>query len=318
MANRAFGSMGQKGVCMATDKKKKQPRRSMKDGPWSRVSQEINQGWELRKGFIEKIERKIEAKVIVYFTSFGDEAAMITDEDAEMIENVLSAEHDGGKVVLILNSLGGLALAAERIVNVCRAYSGNQFEVIVPHMAKSAATLICFGCSCIWMSPTAELGPVDPQIKYVDDSGEKQWISAEEYVTSYEKLVEDATSGKAKRIEALVQQLARYDARHIEKLRSAQFLSGKISIKLLKNGMMSRCSEATIEKRIKSFLIHEHTASHGRMITMAEAKKCGLRIKEIELRSDLWEWIWELYVRGNFRVSRARKLIESNTTSLSA
>jgi hypothetical protein len=44
----------------------------------------------------------------------------------------------------------------------------HQFEVIVPHMAKSAATLICFGASCIHMGPTAELGPVDPQVKYIN------------------------------------------------------------------------------------------------------------------------------------------------------
>lgn len=94
----------------------------MADSPWVQVSQETNQGWPLRKGLIEKIEKRLRGKAIVYFTSFYEEDAMIADRDAEMIENVLSVEHREGKVYLILNSAGGSALAAERIVNVCRAY----------------------------------------------------------------------------------------------------------------------------------------------------------------------------------------------------
>lgn len=287
------------------------------DSPWVRVSQEVIQGWELRKGLIEKIEEKLSAKIIVYFTSFNKEEAMILDNDAEMIENILSVEHSGGKVALILNSAGGSGMAAERIVNVCRAYSGGQFEVIVPHAAKSAATLICFGCSCIRMSPTAELGPVDPQVKYINDAGKEVWISAEEYVSSYQELMQTAISGKAKRIEALVQQLTRYDARYIEQLKSAQALSENISIKLLRSGMMSQFTRATIKKKIQDFLIHKQTASHGRMITTAEARNCGLKIEEIELRSDLWNWVWELYIRASWPVSTGTsKILESTTTAL--
>ncbi|MHC4792181.1 MAG: SDH family Clp fold serine proteinase [Planctomycetota bacterium] len=304
--------------------KKKTNRRKVKSAPpasvpspWERVNQEVHQTWELRKALIQKIESRMRAKVIVYFTSFMSEDAMISDQDAEMIEHILSAEHKGGKVVLILSSAGGSGLAAERIVNVCRAYSDGQFEVIVPHSAKSAATLICFGAFRIRMSATAELGPVDPQLKYVNDAGEKVWISAEEYVRSYDQLMDMAVSGKAKRLETLLQQLVRYDARHIEQLRSAQALSESISVKLLRSGMMSHLSEVKIKERIAPFLIQEQTISHGRMITIDEANKCGLRIREIKLRSRLWQQIWELYVRASFVVStRSLKILESNSTSL--
>jgi len=288
-----------------------------KNSPWARVSQEVVQGWELRRELIEKVEQQLDAKVIVYFTAFNKEDAMISDNDAEMIENILSVEHSGGKVVLILNSAGGSGLAAERIVNVCRAYSDNQFEVIVPHMAKSAATLICFGASCIHMSPTAELGPVDPQVKYINDLGQETWISAEEYVSSYQSLLDRAVSDEVSRVEAIVQQLTRYDSRHIEQLKSAQALSENISIKLLKHGMMLKDSEATIKKNIVNFLIHKKTASHGRMITLEEAKKCGLKVEEIPLRSNLWNWIWELFIRADWVVSvHSNKILESNETAL--
>ncbi|MHC4595692.1 MAG: SDH family Clp fold serine proteinase [Planctomycetota bacterium] len=285
----------------------------IKESAWSRVVEEVGQGWELRKELIGKIERRLRGTVIVYFSSFYDEDVMMSDMDAEMIEGILAVEHSGGKIILILNSAGGSGLAAERIVNVCRSYSAGRFEVIVPHMAKSAATLICFGASRIHMSATAELGPVDPQVKYRNDAtGEKEWISAQEYVRSYEQLMEKAVSGEAKRIETLVQQLARYDARYIEQLKSAQALSESISIKLLQSGMMSRFTEDTIRSKISPFLIQAKTKSHSRMINMAEAKQHGLRINEILLQSELWNWLWELYIRANWAVSaRSRKILES-------
>jgi len=168
------------------------------------------------------------------------------------------------------------------------------------------------------MSQTSELGPVDPQIKYTNDTGEKMWISAEEYVRSYESLMETATSGRAKRLESIVQQLVRYDARFIEQLKSAQALSRKISIKLLKAGMMARKSEQAIADAISAFLVQEQSMSHGRMINMAEAKNCGLRIREIPLRSDLWNWIWELYIRADWVVTmRCGKILESSVSALS-
>lgn len=141
--------------------------KSFTDSPFIRVQQETSQSPNLRRHLIQKIEDVCGAKILTFFTSFRSQDAQITDTDAEMFESILAAEHtSGGKIVLLINSPGGQGLAAERIVNVCRSYSNNQFEVLVPHMAKSAATMICFGASLIHMSPTAELGPVDPQVPY--------------------------------------------------------------------------------------------------------------------------------------------------------
>lgn len=150
------------------------------------------------------------------------------------------------------------------------------------------------------------------------ETGKPFPISAEEYVRSYEQLMDRATSGKAKRIEPILQELMHYDARYIEQLRSWQALAESISVKLLKSGMMAKYSEADIKKRIRAFLVQKQTRSHGRMITMAEAMKCGLNVSKIELRSELWNWIWELYVRADYVVSgRCSKIMESSASGLS-
>jgi hypothetical protein len=300
---------------------KKKRKRSFEDSAFVTVMKETHQHEGVRLALIKKLEDFLSAKVVSYFTSFGNKDAQINNRDAEMLESMLSSEPTDKKIVLFLSSPGGQGMAAERIVNVFRAYSKNRFEVMVPHMAKSAATMICFGSSLIHMSETAELGPVDPQVPYwsKDEDEEPDWISAEEYVRSYDKLVKAASDGKAKRLEPFIQQLARYDDRFIEKLRSAQKLSEDISIRLLKSSMMKTKSSAQIRKCIDVFLTQTRTSSHGRMINHEEAVECGLAVKLIDLHSHLWHTMWELYVRSEWCVNnRCAKLLETSNTSVSA
>ncbi len=287
--------------------------------PFVKLLKETHQHPSLRQAAIKAIGEHFNAFVITYFCSFNNPDALITDDDAEMIEGILSAEYDSGRLLLIINAPGGMALAAERIANVCREYSKSKFEVLVPHMAKSAATMIAFGASVIHMSPTAELGPVDPQVPYTTPDGRQIWISAAEYIRSYDGLMETGTRGDVKRLEPIVQQLSRYDDRYIEQLKSAQQLSEDISVKLLSSGMMKAFSEDDIRSKIRPFLVQEETASHGRMLAAKRTKMCGLNVELIDLKGELWDTIWELYVRSDWIVKRqSGKIIESAQSALSA
>lgn len=290
----------------------------LKKSPWIKLQNEVNQNSAIRQKLIKTLEGHFDATVVSYFASFVHADSMLADKDAEMLENVLLAEHlYGRKLVLIMNSPGGQAMAAERIVNICRAYSGGQFEVVVPHMAKSAATMVCFGASTIWMSSTAELGPVDPQVFY-DLDGSPRYISAAEYINSYNSLMTMASSANTGRIEPYLQQLMRFDSRFIQQLLSWQSLAENISIRLLQTGMMNGKSDVEIKDSIDVFLSHERLNAHGRMIGAKESLNVGLNVSEIALDSDLWEIIWELYVRSDFYVSTlsSAKIIESIHTSL--
>jgi len=81
------------------------------------------------------------------------------------------------------------AWAAERMIQVCRSYSGSDFEAIVPARAKSAATMVCLGSDRILMSPTSELGPVDPQVYNGAEPSQKTWVAAHHVITTYDKLL---------------------------------------------------------------------------------------------------------------------------------
>jgi ClpP class serine protease len=118
---------------------------------FTQLLSEINQSPAIRQNIIRSIEKELNKAVVTFFTSFKF-PVMIEDQDAIMLEEVLQNTDDLNKgLVLIINSPGGSGLAAERIINICRSYSNDKFEVIVPNMAKSAATMICLG-SKLWQN----------------------------------------------------------------------------------------------------------------------------------------------------------------------
>ena len=281
---------------------------------FNHIQEEIKQGHGTRMQLYVDLEKQLDGRhVVAFFTSFLWPVT-ISDGDPDMIEEALDSVPDDGKeIVLLINSPGGEGVAAERIVNVCRSYSaGNSFSVIVPRKAKSAATMICFGARKIGMSKTSELGPVDPQIVVSNDQGQPVSVhAAHEIIESYEDLMTKANKTKG-RVEPYLQQLARFDARDIRRIRSAQALSSSISIKCLKAGAMSSKSQADIEKKIKPFLDPAYTKMHSRPIYHDEAQRCGLPIELYGLKSPVWALVSALYLRLNhFCSSHASKVVET-------
>ncbi|MBZ4402472.1 hypothetical protein [Myxococcus sp. AS-1-15] len=72
------------------------------------------------------------------------------------------------KLWVILNSLGGSLDGAYHIARHLQR-TAQRVYVVIPRMAKSAATLITLGCHEVIMHPMAELGPIDTQIDIVRD-----------------------------------------------------------------------------------------------------------------------------------------------------
>jgi hypothetical protein len=289
---------------------------------FQKIVEERGQAHPLRKKLYKDLENRLGKPVVAFFTSFVYPVS-IEDSDANMLEEVLQRLDLSSGLVVLINSPGGSALAAERIINIFRNYSGTkEYETIVPDKAKSAATMICLGSSKIIMSPTSELGPVDPQKVEQEEGKSPRWFSVYNIVSSYERLFQEAINLTEKqRIEPYIQQLSFYDPREIEEMRSALNLSEDITIKTLKTGMLKDLSEEEIKKKIQIFLIPEKKAkTHGRPIFAEEAKGIGLNIEIIDPREDFWKIIRELYVRLNDFVSynNIAKCIENKNYSFHA
>lgn len=93
-----------------------------------------------------------------------DEGRLIRS-DADKIYKAITQFTENRPILLILYSRGGYSSTAYLIGKMCREYSPDgEFIVVVPRMAKSAATIICCAAETIHMGALSELGPVDPQI----------------------------------------------------------------------------------------------------------------------------------------------------------
>ncbi len=276
-----------------------------------RLQAEIHQGPQTRQQLISALEDHFQRRIVTFFTSFRF-PAQIADEDADSLEGILQKTDLSNGLALVVNSAGGNGLTVERIIRICRTYAGGEFSVIVPKMAKSAATVICLGASCIYMAQTAELGPVAPQVFRRDpDTGEMNVAQAQNIIKSYEKLITSAVRVKGNP-DPYLQQLQRYDATDIQELRDAVALAEDLALTTLSTGMMQGKSRASIRKCIAVLLDPEKTSAHGRPVYLDQARACGLKIEEIGINAEIWPVLHELYIRTNAFVSiEASKAIET-------
>lgn len=270
---------------------------------------EVHQTPETRQGLMKRLERSKKFRnhrVLLYFTSFRYPVA-VGNDDANIIEGVLQKTDRQKELLLIINSPGGDALAAERIINICQSYSDNGYCVLVPKMAKSAATIIAFGSRKIYMSPTSELGPIDPQVRI----GNKR-MSAYSIIESYKALLEEAVMSNG-RIEPYLQQLENYDPREIKELESVQALSDDIAVKALQHAHFKDHPEDAIRNKIELFLTPEQTKVHGRAIYPDILRKeVGLDVEILDTSSQEFNIIWELFVRADYTVNtNMAKLVET-------
>lgn len=281
------------------------------------VMTEQGQGHETRLSLFVKLEQELKRPIVSFFTSFKF-PVMIEDADADMLEGVLQKMDLSAGLVLFISSPGGDGLAAERIINICRSYSGTgDYWVIVPGKAKSAATMICFGASKIIMGVTSELGPVDPQIA-TSEQGVVRRFSVCNIVDSYDELFSRAVKEKGN-LQPYLQQLTNYDEREIKEFRAAISLSADIAIRTLASGIMKGISKNRIQKKTEIFLTPKRTKTHERPIYAEEASKCGLEIDLRDVKQNFWKMVYELYIRtNNFVSTKAPKCIESKIHSFVA
>jgi Serine dehydrogenase proteinase len=281
-------------------------------GVFSQIQKETAQAHPLRKPLLEKIRELRGGRAVVSFhvTFYGD--FPLHQKDADMLEEILGNTDCSKGVTLILDAPGGDGLAAERMIQICRSYSKVDFETIVPARAKSAATMVCLGSDRILMSPTSELGPVDPQV-YVGSEGEGRWMAAHHIVKTYDELFNAAINLQNGQIEPYLQQLKNLNAVDIQELKSQQLLAENIAISSLQRSMMKGKSDDDIRKSIRPFIDPDITMSHGRALNHERASACGLNIEFMDLNSDLWKNVWSIYSRSNFVVdaTSTAKLVET-------
>ena len=119
--------------------------------------------------------KKIKAKtgrnvVFIKHTSAGLFSQSMIDQQTATKLSTAMAKFKGKDFDLILHTPGGEVFSALMISRMLKAYPG-KIRAIVPAFAMSGGTLLSLSTDEIIMSPTACLGPVDPQLGSLFKSG---------------------------------------------------------------------------------------------------------------------------------------------------
>lgn len=117
-----------------------------------------------RINMYRKLEKMLDTNLLVYVTS--DRRGCETQIARDVIDPFINQLDSIGaidRLSLYLYTKGGDTAAAWNIVNLLRQFC-NHLQVIVPHKAHSAGTLISIGANSIIMTKQATLGPIDPSL----------------------------------------------------------------------------------------------------------------------------------------------------------
>ena len=252
------------------------------------------------KELIEKIEEKRQSKVIVYFT--GDRRPFVGAQIAEdavrpLYDHLLSLEfrEDKKRIDLFLYSRGGDVSVPWRIVSMIREFC-DEFNVLIPYRAQSAATLLSMGADNIIMGKKAELGPIDPTLVKAtigETAAPPQEIAVED-VNSFLSFVKERANindqdAVASILGSLINQIGPLTLGSVNRQHH--------HIRLVARKLLTSRKEKLDEEKISSIIetLTEKIYSHGHAIGRREAKDIGLPVEYPD--DDLENLMWELYLK---------------------
>lgn len=262
---------------------------------------ELENNANIHRRIIDRLEDLLDRTVVLYVANPGHPGAHIQDHDVNIFESTLrSVDLDkyDEKVDLILDSPGGMPYAAEKIVRIFRAYA-DDFRVVIPSQAMSAATLISLGADEIVMSPTSKMGPIDPQMVYQTDSG-TTLRPAKSFVEAYQELVRSTQQAVVNDTppDPFLHQLSQTDLSWVIECARAREATETIAQDLLKLSMMEGEDDEEVEAAVEEIIELGEQVHHGRPFYYGQADDLGLEVEEMDLESEEWEAVWELFVRA--------------------
>lgn len=238
----------------------------------------------LRQLLIRDIEEVTGRDLLVYFTDCDRSIATIDPTDDTYLAELL-ASRQREPVDLLLETNGGITDATEKICALLRK-SAPDLRVIVPRRAKSNGTVIALCGQSVVMSSTSELGPIDPSVGGVP--------------------VDFILKSPPGSINPIQTQIA------VTALEQTK----KLAKQLLSTGMMND-RLADIDTTIGKLASRDHFHSHGSVMDCTEATALGLKVEEMDAKSDLWKQIWLLRTMYSYDCGRNghSKLFESSRIS---
>lgn len=251
-----------------------------------------------QKSLIKKIEDARESRVLVYVTGdrqpFG--ARIAEDVVRPMYDHLLALEKlepKRNKIDLFLYSRGGDVSVPWRMVSMFRQVF-DEFSVLIPYKAHSAATMISLGADKIIMGRKAELGPIDPTLVRggVGDSAVPPPEISVEDVSSYISFIKERAHIND---QAALAQLVGMLSGNLTPLVLGSVNRQHSHIRLVARKLLASHRDKVDEEKLSAIVeaLTEKMYSHGHAIGRKEAKEIGLPVEEAS--ADLETTIWQLF-----------------------
>ena len=187
---------------------------------------------------------------------------------------------------VMLTSYGGNGEVALRLATMCHA-EREDFRVVVPDTAASAATLLALAAESIVMSNTSALGPIDPQIEF--PAGE-DYVPAKDIVSIVEDIVK-RVKDDPRLLELYAHFMGDVDAVVYQQARSAMERTKEFVPEVLALRQKPLSSDQ-IEKIVESL---HNQPMHSTTIGPDKARKLGMPIEYMDSRSVEWDRLWRLH-----------------------
>ena len=216
---------------------------------------------------LRQLEAHLEGDVAFFYGSIDVSVMRVFRDFVERMAAVKAPDRD--RLVFFLNTPGGSAEAAEKMVEIIRHHYGEVFFVI-PDFAFSAGTILSMSGDRIYMDYSSSLGPIDPQVW-----NGKEWVPALGYLDKVEALLKKAATGQLTNAEFLILQnqdlalLARYEQ------------ARDLTVILLKTWL--------VEFKFRDWVVHRtDTAKKGQPVTNDEKQERADQIALMLGDNKLW------------------------------
>jgi len=251
-----------------------------------------------RVKLIREIQDSRGSTVLVYFTGdrrpFGSQ--MAEDAVIPLYEHLLAlanATPESKQLDLFLYSRGGNVSVPWRVVTMIREFC-EEFCVLIPYKAHSAATMVALGADRTVMGKKAELSPIDPTLRRAvigEATIPPPEISVEDVSSYIAFMQERANINDQSALAQVMSQLAN----QLTPLTLGSVNREYSHIRLVARKLLTSRREKIEESKIAIIIesLTEKMYSHGHAIGRKEADETGL---PIDMPDDSLETLmWALY-----------------------
>lgn len=263
------------------------------------------QHWQIRLQLMREIEAHTGRWLIVYAANFrrSSPAAPNSIEErdllgfSDLIEGATTKELD-----VVVHSPGGSVEATEQIVHLLR-FHFDDIRFIVPHMAMSAATMLCLSGNAILMDERSALGPIDPQIRIPLPTGEV-WFPAQVIIDEFER-AQQAIASNPSLLPIYLPWLSQFGP-YVQICQNALNLAKELVRDWMREFMFAGEPDAAekAQRIAEYFADHNLHKSHARTIRIHQVIAQGVKIINMHQDQRLRDLIWRLYCAINLLFER--------------